>query len=170
MKASAYPAASIQGKFVGRPVLRLADPPLLTGKGCFAADVSFPHQLHMRVLRSARAHGRITSIDTAAALAAPGVVAVWTSRDVAGLPPIGFREGLGMPEATVVRLMPYMLSVLAGERVALCRRAGSGRLCRGFVTRRGRGRPRHGRGRGMTGPVGRRGATGGVRIRPHHRG
>ena len=117
MKASAYPAASIQGKFVGRPVLRLADPPLLTGKGCFAADVSFPHQLHMRVVRSARAHGRITSIDTVAALAAPGVVAVWTSRDVAGLPPIGFREGLGMPEATVVRLTPYMQPVLAGERV-----------------------------------------------------
>jgi len=56
--------------FVGRSVTRLEDRPLVTGNGRFAADVSFAHQLHMRVVRSAHAHGRITSIDTAAARAA----------------------------------------------------------------------------------------------------
>jgi carbon-monoxide dehydrogenase large subunit len=84
--------------FVGRSVPRLEDLPLVTGNGRFAADISFPHQLHMRVVRSSYAHGRIRTIDTAAARGAPGVVAVWTSADVADIPPIDFRltriEGL----------------------------------------------------------------------------
>ena len=57
---------------IGRSVPRLEDRPLLTGQGRFAADVSFPGQLHMRVVRSPVAHGRIVAIDTAAALRAAG--------------------------------------------------------------------------------------------------
>src|SRR5215468_1159039 len=102
---------------IGQSVLRLEDPPLLTGRGCFVADLSFPHQLHMRVVRSARAHGRIRVIDTAAALAAPGVVAVWTHRDVADLPPIGLRGGIGTSQADVARLTPYLQPGLARDRV-----------------------------------------------------
>ena len=73
---------------VGRSVRRLEDPPLVRGRGQFAADVAFPHMLHMRVVRSAHAHGRIVSIDGSAAVALPGVAAVWTSADVAEIPPI----------------------------------------------------------------------------------
>ena len=40
------------GKFIGRSVPRLEDRPLLTGQGRFAADVNFPGQWHMRVVRS----------------------------------------------------------------------------------------------------------------------
>src|SRR6516225_1462898 len=76
---------------VGRSVRRLEDPPLVRGRGQFAADVAFPHMLHMRVVRSAHAHGRIVSIDGSAAVALPGVAAVWTSADVAEIPPIDFR-------------------------------------------------------------------------------
>jgi aerobic carbon-monoxide dehydrogenase large subunit len=97
--------------------LRIEDPPLLTGEGRFVGDLSFPNQLHMRVVRSAYAHGSIVSIDIAAALAAPGVVAVWTSRDIADLPPIGLREGLGTRQADLTRLLPYLQPVLALERV-----------------------------------------------------
>src|SRR5262249_56348872 len=61
---------------VGKSVPRLEDPPLVTGRGRFAADVAFPRMLHMRMVRSAHAHGRIVSIDAAAALAMPGVIAV----------------------------------------------------------------------------------------------
>jgi carbon-monoxide dehydrogenase large subunit len=104
-------------RVVGRSVLRLEDPPLLTGEGRFVGDLSFQHQLQMRVVRSAHAHGRIVAIDTAAALATPGVVAVWTSRDVADLPPIGLREGLGTRQADVAWLLPYLQPVLARERV-----------------------------------------------------
>src|SRR6516164_2590053 len=117
MAASAHPAAPSEARAVGRSVLRLEDPPLLTGKASFVADLTFPHQLHMRVVRSAHAHGRIVAIDTAAAMAAPGVVAVWTSRDISDLPPIGLREGLGTPAGDLARLTPYLQPVLARERV-----------------------------------------------------
>src|SRR5262249_35548761 len=68
--------------FIGGSVLRLEDPTLIRGRGRFAADINFPHQLHIRVVRSTRAHGKNLSIDTSLALAHPGVMAVWTSADV----------------------------------------------------------------------------------------
>jgi len=96
---------------IGRSVLRLEDPPLLAGQGQFIADLTFQHQLHMRVVRSGHAHGAIRAIDTAAALATPGVVAVWTSGEVNDFPPIGLREG------DVPHLAPYLQPVLARGRV-----------------------------------------------------
>src|SRR5216684_241755 len=64
-------------KWIGQSVTRLEDPPLVTGRGRYAGDISFPHQLHMRIVRSNVAHGRIISIDTRAAGAVPGVFAAW---------------------------------------------------------------------------------------------
>src|SRR6516225_7743917 len=108
MAGSAQRAALGEAKVVGRSVLRLEDPPLLTGEGRFVGDLSFPHQLHMRIVRSAHAHARIVAIDTAAASQAPGVVALWTSRDIADLPPIGLRAGIGTSQADIARLTPYL--------------------------------------------------------------
>ncbi|MBI3436006.1 MAG: xanthine dehydrogenase family protein molybdopterin-binding subunit [Proteobacteria bacterium] len=92
--------------FVGRSVARLEDRPLVTGQGRFAADIAFAHMLHMRVVRSPSAHGRIRAIDTAPAVAAPGVVAAWTFADVADIPPIDFRlsriEGLAHYRQTIL--------------------------------------------------------------------
>ncbi len=78
---------------LGDSVPRLEDPPLITGKGRFVGDINFPNQLHMRIVRSPFAHGTIKSVDTEAAKAHPGVVAVWTNEDIADIPPIDFREG-----------------------------------------------------------------------------
>lgn len=98
-------------KFVGRSVPRLEDRALLTGQGRFAADISFPGQWHMRVVRSPVAHGKILSVDASKALALPGVYAVWTHEDVAHIPPIPFRlTGLKTLE-------PYRQPVLAKEVV-----------------------------------------------------
>ena len=97
--------------FVGRPVPRLEDPLLLRGEGRFAADIDFPGQVHMRVVRSAHAHGLIRAVDAQAARAAKGVVAVWTHADIAALPPIDFREG------PVLALAPYRQPALAQDRV-----------------------------------------------------
>ena len=98
-------------KFIGRSVPRLEDRPLLTGQGRFAADISFPGQWHMRVVRSAVAHGTLKSVDASRALALPGVHAVWTAADVAHIPPIPFRlTGL-------TSLEPYRQPVLAQEVV-----------------------------------------------------
>ena len=96
---------------IGRPVVRLEDPPLVRGRGLFAGDVSFPQQLHMRVVRSAVPHGRIVEVATEAACNAPGVVAVWTAADVADIPPIDFRD------TRVEQLVPYRQSILAADRV-----------------------------------------------------
>ena len=107
-------------KFVGRSVMRLEDRPLILGQGRFAADISFPGQWTMRVVRSPAAHGKIRSIEAGAALELSGVHAVWTNADVAHIPPIPFRlTGLKTLE-------PYRQPVLAkkfvryiGEPVAL---------------------------------------------------
>jgi CO/xanthine dehydrogenase Mo-binding subunit len=74
--------AQSKQKFVGRSVRRLEDRPLVTGGGRFAADISFPDQLHMRVVRSTYAHARILALRTSEAAALPGVHAVWTAADV----------------------------------------------------------------------------------------
>ena len=98
-------------KFVGRSVPRLEDRPLLKGEGRFAADISFPGQWHMRVVRSSVAHGKIKSIDTSEALKLTGVHAVWTAADVAHIQPIPFRlTGLKSLE-------PYRQPVLAKDVV-----------------------------------------------------
>jgi carbon-monoxide dehydrogenase large subunit/6-hydroxypseudooxynicotine dehydrogenase subunit gamma len=94
-------------KWIGASVERLEDWPLITGQGRFAADISFPHQLHMRIVRSPEAHANIVSIDTREARNLPGVVAIWTADDLANLPPIDFREG---PNA---KLAPFRQPVLA---------------------------------------------------------
>ncbi|HET7849419.1 MAG TPA: xanthine dehydrogenase family protein molybdopterin-binding subunit [Pseudolabrys sp.] len=98
-------------KFIGRSVPRLEDRPLLLGQGRFAADISFPSQLHMRVVRSSVAHGKLLNINTKTARAHPGVHAVWTFADVAHIPPIGFRL-TGLKE-----LEPYRQHVLARDYV-----------------------------------------------------
>ena len=96
---------------IGRSVPRLEDPPLLRGEGAFAGDISFPRQLHMRVVRAEMAHARLLSVDVSAALALPGVVAAWTGEDVATIPPIPFR-------ATKLKgLEPYCQPILARGRV-----------------------------------------------------
>ncbi len=110
-----HPGASGEGmigaRVIGASVPRLEDRDLVLGRGRFAADISFPNQLHMRVVRSPMAHAVIRKIDTAAARACPGVVAVWTGADLAELPPIDFRDDRIEP------LVPYRQPVLARGRV-----------------------------------------------------
>ena len=76
---------------IGARVKRLEDRELLLGEGRFAADYTFEDQLYMRVVRSPVAHGVLGEIEIDEALALEGVIAVWTGRDIAHLPPIDFR-------------------------------------------------------------------------------
>ena len=96
---------------IGASVTRLEDRPLVTGRGQFAGDISFPRQLHMRIVRSANAHGVLKNVDVAEAKALRGVVAVWTASDIADLPPIDFREG------PIEKLAPFRQPVLARDYV-----------------------------------------------------
>jgi len=74
----------------GQAVRRIEDPALVQGQGRYTDDVAPEGQVFLRFVRSTSAHGRITAIDTAAAKAMPGVLAVWTGADLetAGVKPM----------------------------------------------------------------------------------
>ncbi len=63
---------------LGHSVKRKEDDRFIQGKGTYVGDVNLPGMLHMAILRSPYAHATITGIDTSAASALPGVVAVVT--------------------------------------------------------------------------------------------
>ena len=66
----------------GQKIKRVEDPALLRGKGRYLDDIHLPGMLHAAFVRSPFAHARITGIDTAAAMAAEGVVAVYSLEDL----------------------------------------------------------------------------------------
>jgi len=70
------------GASVGKELPRLEDPRLLTGRGKYAADLHYPGALVGAVLRSPMAHARIGKIDSFAAAALPGVIAIYTAEDL----------------------------------------------------------------------------------------
>lgn len=80
----AHPSETLRPKNVGAPIKRTEDPRLLTGNGEYTADRKPERPLHVAFLRSGQPHAKITRIDTAGALEAPGVVAVLTAPDIAG--------------------------------------------------------------------------------------
>jgi aerobic carbon-monoxide dehydrogenase large subunit len=63
---------------IGQSIKRIEDARFLRGKGNYLDDFVLPGMLHMAILRSPHAHARIKSVDTAAASAMPGVIAVVT--------------------------------------------------------------------------------------------
>ncbi len=67
---------------MGQSVSRTEDPRLLRGEGRYTDDINLPNQAHAFILRSAHAHGIIRSIDLDAALAMPGVLAIYTGADL----------------------------------------------------------------------------------------
>ena len=84
-------------RWVGRPVNRIEDPELLTGRTQFIDNVSLPGMLHCAILRSPVAHARIASIDVSAAEALPGVAAVVSGEDALrwSFPAVTSPEGWG---------------------------------------------------------------------------
>ncbi len=68
---------------IGKSLQRREDIRFLTGAGQYTDDVLLPGQTHGVFLRSPYAHARIKSIDTKAAKAAPGVIAIFTGADLA---------------------------------------------------------------------------------------
>ncbi|HEY1934057.1 MAG TPA: xanthine dehydrogenase family protein molybdopterin-binding subunit [Acetobacteraceae bacterium] len=75
---------------IGRSVRRREDPRLLSGKGRYSDDLNLAGQAYAVMARSPHAHARIVAIDTAAAAAVPGVLAVLTGADMLadGIKPI----------------------------------------------------------------------------------
>jgi len=90
-------SATIGGaaRYVGASVHRVEDARVLTGRGRYVDDLHLPGTVHAAFLRSPYAHARINGIDTTAAKALEGVVAVYTHEDLAagGVYPMGVPEG-----------------------------------------------------------------------------
>jgi len=98
-------------KYVGQRIKRTEDPRLIKGLAHYVDDIRLPDTLHVCFVRSMYPHARINSIDTSAALASPGVVAVYTGKDIAGkLGPVPCASAL--PDLKVPDFRP-----LAGDKV-----------------------------------------------------
>src|SRR5215475_12855986 len=87
---------------IGQPVTRTEDPKLVRGEGRYTDDVNLPGQAYAAIVRSTHAHGVIRNIDTTAARAMEGVLAVYTGADLAGygtlkcIVPLNNRDGSPM--------------------------------------------------------------------------
>ena len=118
---------------IGRPVVRKEDAALLTGQGRFSDDVNLAGQAYAAMVRSPHPHARIRGIDTAAARAMPGVLAVLTGADARadGLKSIPHRPVIGAPDIALGERdasdkylsphypLPHDKARFAGEAVAL---------------------------------------------------
>ena len=109
--------ATAGGGWIGATPLRVEDEALLRGRGRFIDDLSpVPGAMHLALVRSPFAHARIRGIDTAAALASPGTVAVLTGVDLAAV---------GRPLGSVIRgttehhVVAVDVTRYAGEPVAV---------------------------------------------------
>lgn len=93
-------------KYIGKSVKRVEDKRFITGKGRYTDDIVLPNMTHAYLLRSPYAHAKILSVDTSAAEAMDGVVAVFTGKDtdaagIAGVPTgwqVNFKNGDTMKE------------------------------------------------------------------------
>jgi carbon-monoxide dehydrogenase large subunit len=74
--------SATETRFVGAPLKRKEDDPLLRGRGSYVDNIDLPGTVAMVVVRSPYAHARIRALDTAAAKASEGVVAVFTGVDL----------------------------------------------------------------------------------------
>jgi aerobic carbon-monoxide dehydrogenase large subunit len=115
----------MSGSILGNAVLRREDSALLRGEGTFVANRKLEGAVHAVFVRSSIAHARITSIDTAEAAQAPGVVAVFTAADLELSPlPVAlpmYPAAMGQPALAVdtVRYVGDAVAVVLAEDVYL---------------------------------------------------
>ena len=86
-------------KTVGARPIRPDGADKVTGRAQFSADIQLPGMLSGKVLRSPHAHARILSIDTRAAEAVPGVIAVVTAADLVAIAGKGGEQGQSLADA-----------------------------------------------------------------------
>ncbi len=93
-------------KYVGQRVKRTEDPRLIKGLAHYVDDIRLPDTLHVAFVRSIYAHARIKGVGVKEAAKAPGVVAVYTGKDVAEkigpVPCASVLEGLKVPDYRVL--------------------------------------------------------------------
>jgi len=106
-------------KTVGKAVKRTEDPRLIQGLAHYVDDVRLPDTLHAMFLRSIYAHARIKSIDTTAALKLPGVVAVYTGKDVQKIGVVPCGAAIPDMKAPEHRVLPLNKVYFVGHPIAV---------------------------------------------------
>ena len=100
---------------IGQPVRRSEDPALVRGEGRYTDDTQRTGQTYAAMVRSSFAHGVIRGIDTAAAKAMPGVLAVYTAADLTGYGGLKCNLPLKSRDGSPIRYTPR--PALAGDKV-----------------------------------------------------
>ena len=100
---------------IGQPVRRSEDPTLVRGEGRYTDDTHRTGQTYASMVRSSVAHGVIRGIDTAAAKAMPGVLAVYTAADLTGYGGLKCNLPLKSRDGSPIRYTPR--PALAGDKV-----------------------------------------------------
>jgi carbon-monoxide dehydrogenase large subunit len=108
---------------MGHSVRRKEDPRFIRGKGTYVDDVQLPGMLYLDIVRSPFAHATIRRIDTAPALAVPGVLAVITGQDLAKynlhwMPTLMSDTQMVLPVEKVMYQAQEVAAVLATSRYA----------------------------------------------------
>jgi len=106
-------------KYVGQRVKRTEDPRLIQGLGHYVDDIKLPDTLHVAFLRSMYAHARITGLDVSEASHAPGVVAVYTGKDVAKVGPVPCAAALPDLKVPDYRVLASDHVVFVGQPIAV---------------------------------------------------
>src|SRR5436190_14900647 len=115
--ASLENAIALQKFGIGQPVRRKEDDTLVRGKGKYTDDFTLPNQAYAWMVRSIHAHGIIKSIDTKAAKTMPGVLGVWTARDLAAANYNPFTCGLPLKNRDGAPLLQTNRNALASDKV-----------------------------------------------------
>jgi len=116
---------------VGQSITRVDARAKVTGEAKYPGDFDLPDALQAKILFAGRPHARILSIDSAEAEAVPGVVAVFTARDVPvneyGLQtadqPVLCGPGSSTPGADVVRFVGDQVALVVAETERAAARA-----------------------------------------------
>ena len=119
----------MKNSFIGSPLERREDLRFLRGRGQYVDDVARENVLHAAILRSSVAHGRIRSIDTAAARTRAGVHSVITAKEIGNrvprvpmrLQPLPDFEPFGQPvmAETKVRYVGEALALVLADTPAI---------------------------------------------------
>ncbi|MGH6727238.1 MAG: xanthine dehydrogenase family protein molybdopterin-binding subunit [Pseudolabrys sp.] len=112
---TAETALSLTKFGIGQPVRRKEDPKLVRGDGRYTDDVNRPGQAYAVIVRSRDAHGLIRGIDTTAAKAMPGVLAVYTAADLTGYGGLKCNLPLKSRDGSPIRYTPR--PALSGDKV-----------------------------------------------------
>src|SRR5689334_21054770 len=96
--------AATAERLIGKAIKRREDPRFITGRGNYVDDVKLPGTTYAAFVRSPHAFAKIKKIDSSAALAHPGVVAVFTGADMTGVNSLPC--GWLLPELKVPPHMP----------------------------------------------------------------